>query len=183
MSRSSEILQRAETLAARLRRLVPPVKRSIFLDLVEGAATDRQALLHRLALATAGSGGHLGRTGSYPQQLQDTAEVLQDELRGNEDLDPDETASWLGWTARLLYVAEATGTGRHSDKAPHEASRSGRSGGRKQGRGGRAILAGDDIPSDRTAVSPGKIGFSGKALADLADLKRRLEGNEEDETN
>lgn len=174
MSSNREAVKRAEALAARLRDATPPVKRSTFLDLVEGSGGERRELLRRLDLAVQGEGGHLGRTGSYAEQLLDAARVLRDALAKAGDLEAREIATWLGWTARLLYVDEKL-------PAARAGGGHGGGGGRRTARqdrpspGQRGRLPGDPVPSDRKPIRSSKLGLSGSQLGELAELKKRLE--------
>lgn len=175
MTTSGELVRRARSLAEELRTASPGFKRSTFLSLVEGCGGDLDELRRRIELAGAGSGGHLDRTGSFEAQLEALATVLRKQLGEAEGLTPREVESWLGWTARMLYVGEKLG----GAKGP--AASQGRKGskGKSSGGGkGRSRLPGENTPSDRAPVKEGKFSLDGTGA--LADLKRQLDEREEE---
>ncbi len=102
-----ELVDRARGLADRLAAARPPVKantlRTLVADFMSSPAPDRSGLLKMLRLLKQGSGGHLERSGNFPDQAQAAIEVL-DPFLEESTLEPRELKTLLGWTARLLLV-------------------------------------------------------------------------------
>lgn len=110
-----EVLNRARDLAAELTARSTPVKagtlRSIVADFMSAPEPDPAKLRRTLRLLKEGSGGHLARSGNFPDQVLVAIAVLDGVLEG-DDLTPQELKTLFGWTARLLMIrSERRGSG------------------------------------------------------------------------
>lgn len=118
------LLQEARGLADTLAVQDPPVKastlRSLTADFVASPLPDKARLLRLLKQVAAGKGGHLQRTGTFPDQALRAVEVLRSYLEASK-LDAGEVRTILGWAGRLLLV-DRRGQGRASNSAGRRSS-------------------------------------------------------------
>ena len=102
-----EVMNQARSLADKLAGATTPVKantlRSILADFMASPSPDPKALRRLLELLGTGSGGHLARSGSFPDQALAAIPILQGFLDATR-LDPEPLRTLFGWTARLLLI-------------------------------------------------------------------------------
>jgi hypothetical protein len=178
----TEVLERAERLAAALAGGETRVERNVLLAVVADFMADREPdlvkLRRTLELLAQGSGGHLRRGGSsYPAQIRTvTAELAA--ILDAETLESEDYRSLFGWTARLLLV-RGLDPPRKSGTAP-EAARVGGA----EGRGGpaRPVRRAPDRPAAPRTPPRGTLGaVSAKGLDALQQVKQRLAEREKPE--
>ncbi len=112
MSSQAELVERARLLAEALSSGAPAVKRSSFesiiADFTSSPRPDAGRLRRILTLLGQGSGGHLKRGGSFPEQAQRVVREIIALLDESSDLDPRQLQTLLGWTGRLLSTRSST---------------------------------------------------------------------------
>ncbi len=177
-----EIVQNAERLALNLQAGPTPVKsKNAFLAVVATFMSDPSGDLPRLRrtldLLEKGSGGHLKRGGGFGDQVRVVIREVGRLLDGDE-WEAAELKSLFGWTARLLLIRQDRRTEKGSEsRAPRPDRQDTRQGRPPQHpRDRRPPLPGRE--EKRPAPPPPqKLGaMSGKNLASLAELKKKLSG-------
>jgi hypothetical protein len=166
---TTEILKKAEHLAAELNKGPAPVKKNVLLGLVSDFMNEREPDVRRLRklldLIEQGSGGHIRPGAGYGDQLRSAIREIRKVL-DQGGLDGNDFKSLFGWTARLLLVRSAPA---------RPIPGGGRAGWPQTGR------PAPDRHEPRPAAPPPKAGFgsvSSKGMSDLEKLRRSLEDKE-----
>ena len=125
MASQIDLMNGARDLAAKLAAAPSPVKpntlRSLVADFMSTPSPEPAELQRMLRLLKRGSGGHLKRSGSFPDQALAAITVLDGFLE-RSDLAPEELKTLFGWTARLLMVQGTPQRGSRSRVAPRRRS-------------------------------------------------------------
>lgn len=158
---TTEILKKAEHLAARLNSGPAPVKKNVLLGLVSDFMNEPEPDVRRLRqllqLIEQGSGGHIRRGAGYGEQLRSAVREIRRVL-DEGGLDGRDFKSLFGWTARLLLVRSAPREA-HSTRPPAEGTRSER----------------PQAATRPSANRPRFSGFDSKALGLLEQLRNKLD--------
>ena len=160
---TTEILKKAEHLAARLNSGPAPVKKNVLLGLVSDFMNEPEPDIRRLRklleMIEQGSGGHIRRGAGYGDQLRSAVREIRRVL-DEGGLDGKDFKSLFGWTARLLLVRSAPRAA-HSTTQAKEDRRSG--------------------PGPRPTSPPASTKFgslSGQGKSALEKLKQQIEHKE-----
>ncbi|HEX7183981.1 MAG TPA: hypothetical protein VF756_19275 [Thermoanaerobaculia bacterium] len=104
---TTEILKKAEHLAARLNSGPAPVKKNVLLGLVSDFMNEPEPDIRRLRrlleMIEQGSGGHIRRGAGYGDQLRSAVREIRRVL-DEGGIEGGDLKSLFGWTARLLLV-------------------------------------------------------------------------------